>query len=64
MPPSAIVCESFNLKVDNFNLVCATGAFREGELRPAKQVGETRGLLDLVEEDYLLEDQKKTSSTA
>ncbi|CAN0533412.1 unnamed protein product, partial [Ectocarpus sp. 8 AP-2014] len=26
---------------------------REGELRPARQVGQTRGLVDLVEDDFL-----------
>lgn len=35
---------------------------REGELRPAKGVGQTRGLLDLVEDDYLLEGQKQSGT--
>lgn len=36
---------------------------RDGELRPAKQAGQTRGLLDLIEDDSSAQDNK-TSGTA
>lgn len=36
----------------------STHANREGELRPAKKAGETRGLLDLIEEDSPAQDNK------